>query len=135
MAKYELRLKARKMRLEGKSVREIAQILGVARGTSSLWVRDIILSVEQLERLRRREIVGSERGRIIGALVQKRRRLEKIEKMKKEGIKRIGEIKENDLFILGLALYWAEGCKKTRSVQFCNSDPRMIQIMIYCFQT
>jgi hypothetical protein len=31
---------------------------------------------------------------------------------------------------MGLALYWAEGGKRNRRVEICNSDPRMIQIFI-----
>ena len=55
MAKFKERIQARKLRKDGKSVKEIAQSLNVSKGTVSLWVRDIILSVKQLERIKIKE--------------------------------------------------------------------------------
>lgn len=118
------------MRSKGESVRDIAKKLGVSKGTVSLWVRDIIMSVEQLERLTQRKIKGGELGRLRSALIQKKRRLEKIEKCNKEGEEQLSNLSEREFFIAGLALYWAEGCKKTREVRVCNSDPRLMNLMI-----
>jgi len=130
MAKSLLRIKARQMRAKGESVNKIARKLKVSKGTASLWVRDIILSVEQLERLKKRSIKGAELGRLRSALKQKEKRLKLIEESKKSGIKRLENLTETELFTAGIALYWAEGSKKTREVQFCNSDPRLIKFMI-----
>lgn len=130
MAKYELRLQARKMRSKGESVRDIAMKLGVSKGTSSIWVRDIILSVEQLEKLKQRSIKGSELGRIKGAFIQKKRRLELIEKCNQEGMKIAGNLSRKEFLMAGLALYWAEGSKKNGRLTFCNSDPDLINFMI-----
>lgn len=118
------------MRSKGESVKVIAKKLGVSKGTASLWVRDIIMSVEQLERLRKRKIKGGELGRLKGALMQKKRRLEKIKKAKKEGRRYFQRLTNREMFIAGLALYWAEGSKKTREVRICNSDPKLISFMI-----
>lgn len=134
MAKYEARIKARKLRSEGESVKVIAKLVKVSRSTASLWVRDIVLSVEQLEQLKRRELTGGEKGRIRGSLIQKQRRLELIESNKKKGIKEIGILTNREEFILGLSLYWAEGAKKTRVVELCNSDIAMLQFIIYWLQ-
>ena len=76
MAKSILRLKARGMRKAGKSVRDIARQLNVSKSSISLWVRDIILTVEQLEKLQNRLIKGRELGRLKGSLSQKRRRMD-----------------------------------------------------------
>lgn len=130
MAKYELRLEARRLRSQGISVRKIASQLGVSKGTVSLWVRDIILSVEQLEKLRNDNIKGGELGRLRGALAQKNARLQKIEDTKRMGIRDIGTLSRRDLFIAGLCLYWGEGSKKDGRLQFCNSDPDIIIFMI-----
>ena len=54
MAKYELRIKARELRTSGESVRNITKKLTVSKGTASIWVRDIILTVDQLEKLRQK---------------------------------------------------------------------------------
>lgn len=37
---------------------------------------------------------------------------------------------DRELLIAGLALYWREGSKKDRIVQFCNSDPKVIQFLL-----
>lgn len=130
MAKSELQIKAREMRSRGVSVRTIARELGVSKSTASLWVRDIILSVEQLQSLRKAWIKGTELGRLKGALMQKNRRLDLIEKTKNEGIKKLKNLSDNDFFAAGIALYWAEGSKKKREFFICNSDPEMILFMI-----
>ncbi len=64
MAKTQQKIKARELRRKGVSVKTIATELGVAKSTVSLWVRDIILTVEQLEKIRRNWIVGTELGRL-----------------------------------------------------------------------
>lgn len=69
MAKPLLRIKARKLREKGESVNKIAEKLGVSKSTASYWVRDIILSLNQLEKLRSNSLKGAERGRLKGSLV------------------------------------------------------------------
>ena len=70
MAKFELRLKAREMRSEGQSVRHISKKLKVSKSTASIWTRDIILSVDQLEKLRKSRLKGGELGRVKGATLK-----------------------------------------------------------------
>lgn len=130
MAKSQLRIQARELRKKGISVNQIALELKVAKSSASMWVRDIILSIEQLESLRNASLVGAERGRLKGALMQKERRLTLLEEHKKRGIETVGNLSDRDILIAGLALYWGEGSKKTRQVQFCNSDPQMIQFLL-----
>lgn len=130
MAKSQLRLQARELRKKGISVNKIALELNVAKSTASLWVRDIVLSIEQLEILKNASVLGAERGRLKGALIQKERRLKALEEYKKLGLETIGNLTDRELLIAGIALYWGEGCKKTREVQFCNSDPKMIQFLL-----
>src|SRR5258708_11153317 len=134
MAKSLLKIQARKLRETGVSVRDISKKLGISKSTVSIWVRDIILSIEQLETLRKSQIKGGERGRIIGSLMQKHRRLDLIEKYKKEGIKELQKISNEEMKMVFLALYWAEGSKKGNDVRFCNSDPKLINLMIKCLK-
>jgi transcriptional regulator with XRE-family HTH domain len=126
MAKYNLRLQAREMRRKGESLGVIAKKLGVAKSTLSLWVRDITLTVEQIEKLRKYVIEAGEVGRLKGALLHKNMRIEKQNRYKAEGLQKFSNISDNELFVAGIALYWAEGSKKHKSVQLCNSDPKMI---------
>lgn len=138
MAKYLLRMKARDLRSRGMSVNAIAKDLGVSKGTVSLWSRDIILSVEQLEKLRDSSLKGAELGRLKSALLQKQKRLKIIENSKEFGKEKLAELTDRELLIAGLALYWGEGSKKGREFSFCNSDPEMVKFLLRwlqkCFQ-
>lgn len=121
---------AREMRTNGESVKVIAKKVGVTKSTVSLWVRDIILSVEQLEKLNKRKIKGGELGRLKGSLMQKNRRLDLIKKRDIEGRERLKNLSDNEFFVAGIALYWGEGSKKNRKFYICNSDPELINFMI-----
>lgn len=134
MAKSLQMMQARKLRAQGVSVRDIAQKLQVSKSTASLWVRDIILSLEQLEKLRHQKIMGGEKGRILGSLKQKQDRLLRIQKGINKGKLIFPTITDRELLIAGIALYWAEGTKKKREVTFCNSDPKLVEFMIRWLQ-
>lgn len=130
MAKYLLRLKARELRKQGISVKDIAEILRISKSSASIWTRDIILSIEQIEALNKSRLQGAERGRLKSALLQKERWIKNMEANKKLGIKKIGKLSDREYLIAGLALYWGEGTRKNRRVEFCNSDPKMIQFLL-----
>ncbi len=98
MAKSLLRLEARKLRKRGISVRTIAQTLQVSKNSASLWTRDIILSVEQLEALRQASIKGAELGRLKSSLMQKEKRLKFIEDFRIEGVGALSNLKEREFF-------------------------------------
>lgn len=129
MSKSLLHIQARELRNKGESVKNIAQTLGVSRGTASHWVRDMILTVEQLEALRQSSIKGSELGRLRGSLIQKERRLKIIEDAAIRGRDQLTNLSDREFLIAGVALYWGEGCKKTNRMEFCNSDPRMVKFL------
>src|SRR3989344_7942784 len=51
------------------------------------------------------------------------------------GVAEIESVSKTDLFFLGTAFYWGEGSKANRyTVDFTNSDPRAIQIMMRYFK-
>lgn len=74
------------------------------------------------------------KGRLIGAEMNKRKKIEMIEMYKKQGVEHIGSITKRDLFVIGVSLYWAEGSKKDGKLAFVNSDPLMILLMYRWFQ-
>jgi hypothetical protein len=131
MAKFLLKLEARKLRKKGISVKKIAQYLKVAKSSASIWTRDIVLTVEQLEKLRQSSLEGAEKGRIKSAFLQKEKWIKKMEEFKKLGIARVGKLTERELLIAGLSLYWGEGYKKGRRLQLCNSDPQIIKLTLF----
>ncbi len=130
MAKTKEKNKALELRQKGKSIKEIAKKVGVVKSTVSFWCRDIKLTSKQIEELHKKMIKGSYKGRMKGARIQYERRIKKIKKYNKEGIRQIGRLSNRDLLIAGLSLYWGEGSKKTRSVSLSNSDPKIIKFAI-----
>ena len=134
MAKTKEKNKAIRLRKKGKSIKDIAESIKIAKSTVSIWCRDIELTPEQIKKLCQKRIKGGYEGRIKGARMQHERRIEKIERCRKEGAKKIGKLSKRDLLIAGLSLYWGEGSKKSRSVRFSNSDPESIKFMIAVFK-
>ncbi len=134
MAKSELRIQARKLRQEGMSVKEIAEKLGILRTSVSRWTRDIIWTIEDLEKLTGTILSGRERTRLKAALSQKTRRYDSINTYMVAGIAEMKELTPRELLVAGLALYWAEGAKKKERVEFCNSDPKMVQFLTLWLQ-
>lgn len=129
------RKKARKLRLKGLSIREIARKTQCAKSSVSEWVRDIPLTAEQVERLKSNQDRGRARaanhpnspkqfwGRIRNDIFD-------------AAIKEIPERYSNyALKVIGTALYWAEGYKQSiNMVNFTNSDPEMICLMMKFFR-
>lgn len=128
MRKLE-KIKARNLRREGKSVHEIQEILGIGRSSISVWVRDIELTAQQKLRL-------STRG--VALDVMERRRMTRWENESKirrgfleRGFRDVEQLRNIDIMMIGLGLYWGEGSKTSRgSIELSNTDPRIIQIYI-----
>lgn len=80
-AKDELREAAVAMREEGRSYREIGEVVGVSKSTLSLWLRDVPLTEDQRRALALRSQAGaSRRARAIRASsAQRRTRIQQIE--------------------------------------------------------
>lgn len=130
MAKFELRLQARVLRSQGVSVKSIARQLNVSKSSASAWVKDIILTVEQLERLRKSAIKGAELGRLRSSLMQKKRKRDLLKQSQQDGIETVGKLSYRELLMAGIALYWGEGSKKNRRIELCNSDPKMVKFFL-----
>lgn len=130
MAKFFEKIKARHAREVGKSIKEIAKELGVSKSTVSLWCSDIQLSQKQINILQKRRITAGYAGRLKGAEIQKRRRLEKINNYQQEGFERIGRVTSRDVLLFGLGLYLGEGNKNGNHFQFVNANPAVIQVVI-----
>ena len=96
MAKFEEKIKAQKLRKQGKSIKEIAKKLKVSKGSASIWCRDIELTKEQIAKLERKMIEGGHRGRLKGAKILKERHIERVREFKKQGSKQIGKITKRD---------------------------------------
>ena len=130
MTKLTIQKKAKKLRQEGFGIKTIAYKLSVSSSSVSRWCKDVELSPAQIIELKRRAHDPFYGRRLDNILRQKQIKLNKIEKFKRQGIKEVGKLSKRDVFIAGIALYWAEGFKKDRRLGFANSDPAMIRLFL-----
>ncbi|WP_030985370.1 hypothetical protein [Streptomyces sp. NRRL S-1813] len=127
-AKDDLRERARELRKEGKTYDEIQVELGCSKSSISLWVRDLPKppprTPEEASAIARR-----------GWEATLKRRDEARQQTKADATREIGALSDRDLFIAGVALYWAEGTKdkpyaRREGVTFVNSDPNVIRLYL-----
>ena len=124
MSKYELKGEAQKLRREGYPINEIKKKLGLSKSTVSLWCRDIILTEEQYKKIKKEHIFKTQKGRLIGAQMNKNKRINAIKDANILGRKLIRKISKRELLLIAIALYWSEGSKsdRTSGFIFINSD-------------
>jgi transcriptional regulator with XRE-family HTH domain len=118
--KTEERQRARKLRAQGWSVREIERQLGVSRSSVSVWVRDIHLEDAQRRRLARKTNVGQ-----LAAAARKASTARTIRAQYQEDGRRLARVR-GPSYAAGCMLYWAEGSKGRNSAQMSNSDPALL---------
>lgn len=128
MSKLPQKNLAIQLRKKGLSYSEILKDIPVAKATLSVWFKEVGLSAPQKQRLTHKRIAAALRG----SLSRKRYRIELTEQIKNEAIKEVGKLNKKFFWLIGAALYWAEGAKQkehnvaARTV-FSNSDPLMIK--------
>lgn len=130
-AKDDLRETALAMRREGRSYREIREVVGVSKSTLSLWLRDVPLTEEQQRALTVRGPENTTARHAENRAVAARRRAD----VRARARSQIMQLSESELFVAGVVAYWAEGSKNKpwrhgQSVQFMNSDPMMIRLFL-----
>lgn len=137
--------KAIKFRLRGKSYSEIQQLLGgISKSTLSLWLKNIVLSPAAKELLQKRFREKS----LIGLLKRNRNQtylaIERKRKIQLEAMTEINKISKENLFFIGLALYWAEGYKRSiikggrevtyHPISLTNPDVKLVKIFLEFLQ-
>ena len=125
------REKAVELRKAGKTYSEILKVVPVAKSTLSLWLREVGLSTQQTQKITERRIAGARKGARARTLKRKR----EIAQLTMKGVEDIGTLSKRELWLIGIALYWAEGSKQRDSsvserIAFANSDPRMLKLFI-----
>ena len=133
MAKVEERLQAEALRRQGWSIAHIARKVGVSKSSASNWCWNIQLTQKQKRNLIQRWMDGGHRGRILGSATNHRRKMEKIESYVQAGKRYIHTLSPRELLLVGTAIYWGEGSKKS-GLSFINSDADMIVFMYRWFQ-
>lgn len=130
MSKPQEKLEAIKLRKSGESISRIASLVGVSKGSVSIWCRDIKLTEQQKSRIHTNMIKAGHTGRQKGADLNRQKKKAKIQQYEKEGKDMFSKLKREDRFLIGLGLYWGEGVKTHNSATgFSNSDPQSILFM------
>ncbi|MEK9157886.1 MAG: hypothetical protein AAB638_01745 [Patescibacteria group bacterium] len=130
------KIRAYELRREGKSYKQIKQLLNIPLSTIAGWLKD-----EEWSRKIRDEL-GAKASMAFPeklAAIQKANKARWTKKYKEYQIAAEAEFshhQNNPLFIAGLMLFWGEGNKspKDSSIVLANSDPVMIRIF-YKFLT
>lgn len=131
MVYKELKEKAIKMLREGKAYSQILVEIPVAKSTLSLWLRSVGLSIPQKQKITELRRMAQKQG----ALARKQKRINLQKEIFARSESEIGTISIRELWLIGTALYWAEGTKEKEydpghPTSFSNSDPRMISLFL-----
>jgi transcriptional regulator with XRE-family HTH domain len=112
--------RARDLRAEGQSIKEIARCLSVSPSSVSTWVRDVELGAEQrrrlIDRVRLGPVVSGERKAAAARLIRRG--------YQDEGRRLVRE--RDASYAAGCMLYWAEGRKHRNTLKLTNSDPELL---------
>ncbi len=129
MALAEKKKQALQLRKNGSSVGGIARTLGISKGTASLWCRDVVLTAAQSEVLRKNSIAGGYQGRLLGAEMNRKKKVDAIAYELGRARTDIGTLSKKGFIVLMAGLYWAEGSKTDSRFTFVNSDADMVAMM------
>lgn len=133
--RLEDKRKAIGLRLRGKSYREIMAVIpNLSKSTLSGWIKNVKLTPEQEEKLRKNIEKITCSARVKAAWTKRKEKQERIKQALEEAKKELPFLLKNSLFLIGLSLYWAEGSNSEERIQFANSDPRLIKIMMRWFR-
>ncbi|MGW0081243.1 hypothetical protein [Streptomyces sp. NPDC003393] len=128
-AKDDMCERARELRRQGWTYNQIQAELGCSKSSVSLWVRDLPKPEPRCTPEEQRARMNAGLARLRATREQERRATQQA------ASSAIGELSQRELFIAGVALYWAEGAKskpyrRAEVLQFINSDPNVIRLFL-----
>lgn len=127
--KLEEQAQARELRAQAWTLQEIADHLGVAKSSVSLWVRDVAFDPTS-----RRSVRTDRRPRGVDHPLR-RRKLAEIKALDALGRNRLGALAPRDALIAGVALYAGEGSKTDGCVGFANTNPELMRFFCRWLRT
>lgn len=137
----EKKEKAISLRKKGNSYLQISKELNVSKSTLSYWLKDVEISRAAREAINNRAYRKSREALIKRNKQQTVLAAQRAKKIREEARNEVrGLMQNNPLFLSGISLYWAEGYKKGaegskwKSVDFANSDPMMISVIMKFFR-
>lgn len=125
MTKSFERKKAIELRKQGFSYNEIRERIVVSKSTLSLWLRSVGLAKRHIRRLTEKQRETQK----MAVAKWHEFRVEKTLRIKQTAHAEIPSLSRKEKWLIGIALYWAEGAKeheKGSLIIFSNSDPAMV---------
>ncbi len=129
-----LKKKARELRKNGKTHREISRELSISLGSAFTWTKDIVLDSALQEQIRKKHRDTFLLSREKAAFKKHEIVFEKEKKIEELAKSEFPLLIKDRGFLLGLVLYWSEGFKKDHSLGFVNSDPHMVRQFVEWLQ-
>jgi hypothetical protein len=125
LTRFERSELGKALRRLGWTYGEIRRVIPVPKGTLSYWCRDIQLTDEQIAAIKERT-----QSRVGVPRDTQRKRREEARVIRTRAEAEAQKLIEDPMWLLGIALYWAEGAKTRRSLALANSDPRILRAFI-----
>jgi hypothetical protein len=127
-ALIQQRLRAIKLRKEGKSYTQIKEEVKVSKSSLSLWLRRYPLSQVRIRELRNFNEQKIERFRNT-MRTKKETRLKTVYQKEQSYLL---PLTKKELYIAGLLLYWGEGAKTTPfAASLSNTNPEVVKFFIF----
>jgi len=126
-ARDDQRARARELRAQGWTYRQIAAELGVSTSSCSLWLRDMPHPIFERHRAD---------GRWHASWAPALRRREAARQQRKlDAAREVLPLSRRDILLAGAVAYWCEGSKdkkydRREGVQFVNSDPHLVVLFL-----
>lgn len=119
------------LRKKGRTYSEILAKIPVAKSTLSEWLKSVQLATPQKQRITKKRKAAALRG----AQARHQNRISEVEALEHKGLIEVNMLSPRELWLVGIALYWAEGSKQydhspSTGVTFNNSDARMLLVFL-----
>lgn len=123
-----------RLRKKGLSYKEILVKVPVAKSSLSLWLKNLPLTTDEKRSLKFRKDKNISHGRMKAASELMKNRIAREKNHVFEAKDFFTKHIHDHRFLLGIALYWAEGSKRSNAFQFINSDENMNIVMFQWIQ-
>ncbi len=131
MHNIKIKAEAKKMRLKGETIRDIAQKLNTSFSTISFWCRDIKLSETVIKKMKFNKKERSIKGLLRYSEKKRNQRIKNTFDQKQSGAEMVSKLSDRDISMIGLGLYWGEGYKESNDeMGFTNSNPQMVKFYL-----
>jgi hypothetical protein len=132
MKKNEIFKAVEELRKSGGSIKEIGKKFKISPSTASLWLQNVRVSEIGKDRLLIKQKLGRQKG--VATNKNKRRETLRVISENCPVLKEKEKFNSDNIKIFLSLLYWCEGSKTGRRVDFTNSDPEMINVFLFLFR-